>query len=288
MTPKTTKNPSINANGTLRLKPGKDGRSITLDLLRTNSQRLLENLTRDIGMRGVDNQGNLVEGHTIVHASKKLVEFSLPEVLDRNKPLVLTINGKPITSVVFDGNRLAPTDRHAAYQLAICETRGMSNHLNPTDLLPYDRAPREGYDEKLHAPITDLHTHVSTQITAADLYELSLALDKNVDEENIQPGDISQYVTYPVELLKKLKVQPEPEQRTYKIPSYEFKPLKHENLECERGQPNDRRAERNYHEAIRLKDLTERQRRAVIQAMSAPQDATKSFQQVEEDIYRHT
>lgn len=277
-----TQGPSINANGTLPLKLNEAQNTITLDLISTSSLHLWDNLTHDIALKGTNGRGAPVTVKPTLDASKRYVVFPLDKTLDQSKPLQVTVNGKPVAEFRWQDNRLIETEKHGLYQLAIHETRNMSNaNLNPPDLLPYDRSRREGYKDELHAPITDLHTHVSTQVSASDLYELSLALDKKADSPK-------HYVTYPVELLEKLKVPALPNQQLVDVDAYEFKPLQYEKLLCERGQPSDPKAPRNQYKAIRLSDMTERQRIAVISAMDAPQDGTKSFQQVEEDIYRHT
>lgn len=274
----------INANRTYGLQFNADYTALVFDLLDVStSQKLWKNLTREMALTGIDTQGKPITIPAKVNEAKRTAELALDPRLDRSKPLQVTINGKPVAEFICEEASFKPTPMHGIYQLIVAETRGMSNTLNPPDLLPYDRAPRMGYEENAHAPITDLHTHVSTQISAKDLYELSLTLDKEARE-----GEVENYVTYPIELLAKLGVPAQPTQATHNIESYEFKPLKHEQLKCERGQTDGKNAEKNYYEAIRLRDLTAKQRDAVIKAMDAPQDGTKSFQQVEEDIYRHT
>ena len=279
---------AINANGTLPLNVVEKGQALELDLLSTASQHFWHNLTPDIRLHGVDKQGKPVVVMPVVDATKRYVRFAFGTELDPLQPMQLRVNGQPISEFICENGKLGATDRHVIYQLAIHETRGMGKRLNPSNLLPYDRASREGFDEALHAPITDLHTHVSSQISAADLFKLSLDLDKKADQEAVDLGDSSRYVTYPIELLEKLKVPAEASQKLYEVPAYEFKPLQHEKLVCESGQPADPHAAKRFYKAIRLSEMTPKQRRAVIQAMDAPQDGTKSFQQVEEDIYRHT
>lgn len=273
---------SINANGTMPLSYSSG--AILLDLSSTTSKNFWHHVSSAITLQMVQANGTITEAPIAPYLDQttRQIAFKLPP-LPRDSKLQLLMHGEPISEFHLVADTLEPTALHELYQLTVSETRGLSKQLNPPTIIPYSRAARQGYDPKLHDPITDLHTHVSSQITGAELFDLSLKLDKEAANEK-------EYVTYPVELLKKLETEGKLEAgSTETLPkfvrqSYGFFPLKDEGLECEKAPRTG--GEENHYEAIRLTDLTKTQRDAVIKAMTAPEDGTRTFQQVERQYYR--
>jgi hypothetical protein len=277
MTKETTQPLSINANGTMPVSY--DGRYITLDLESVSSQNFWDHISDSLKLVVIDSHGTeqLVELPEIDRATRKIV-VRVPDDIGFAHRIQLVMHKEPISEFTIENGTLLATPSHELYQLTVSETRGLSRELNPPDLIPYSRAPRLGYEAKIHNHRTDLHTHVSSQITGAELFELSVDLDETAGKE-------SDYVVYPVELMTKLGVPLEEGQQTYTRPSYGFFPLKEEKLKCEMAAVN-LRGEANHYEGVRLSDLTSVQRRRIVAAMTAPEDGTRTFQQVEEQYYR--
>ena len=259
-------NLSININGTFAVR--REENSVVVDLSSANTNQFWLNVSR-----GAKLVGNGKEIAAVLDADAKTLSFPLAELRDKN-PLQLFIRDQPVAEFNVTDNGLHATKDHPIYQLSVAETRCLSHNLENLDAsrtIPYDREARRRFDPKKHAPITDLHTHFSSQLRAADLFDIALQADKNTENPK-------EYVTYPVGLLKLLGIA-STKQRRLTVPSFEFTPMQHEGLACEK----------NGHstcEAIRLSDLTETQQKAIIKAMDASEDETKSFQDVEREIYR--
>lgn len=214
---------------------------------------------------------------------KKRLRFALPELTVGN-PLALRMGTQPVADmVVGEHGVLTAGPLHQEYQLAPSEVRAFGRNLrrdaDPTrDMLtklPYDRQARQGFAPDKHAPCTDVHTHYSAQISGKDL--LDVALEKDLAGEAIG---------YPVELLTLLDVWPGKDeqqrpipQHTMQVPSREFNPMREEGLTCEQ---RDQQCE-----AVRIKDLTDRQKRAIIRKMDIAADGTMSFSDFDREMYRY-
>lgn len=214
---------------------------------------------------------------------KKRLQFVLPK-LEIGTTLDLSMNGQPVATMeAGDYGLLKEKPLHQQYQLAPSEVRAYGRNLrrdpNPArDLrtnLPYDRAARQTFNPHVHAPCTDVHTHYSAQISGKDLLEV--ALEKDLTGEA---------TGYPVELLTLLDVWPAKDehqrvlpQTTIHVPSREFNPMRDEGLQCEQ---RDQQCE-----AVRIKDLTDRQKRAIIRKMDIAPDGTMSFSDFDREMYRY-
>ena len=258
-------NLSININGTFGVR--REENSVVVDLSSANTNQFWLNVSR-----GAKLVGGAKTVAAAVDETKKTLRFPLAELQGKN-PLQLLIRDQPVAEFTITDDGLEATQNHSIYQLSVAETRCLSHPLNLEFLkksIPYDREARRGFDPKKHAPITDLHTHFSSQLRAADLFDIALKADKNTEKPK-------EYVTYPVGLLKLLDVTEEG-QSHLTVPSFEFTPMQHEGLACEKKGASC--------EAVRLRDLTENQRKAIIKAMDTSEDKTKNFQDVEREIYR--
>ncbi len=259
-------NLSININGTFPIRH--EGGDVVVDLISADTDQFWQNVSRETLLRAADKGIKAT-----VDATKKTLCFSL-EGLPRDTPLQLCIRDQPVAEFTVTDDGLVATPNHAIYQLSVGETRSLSQYLSPEQLtkpIPYDRAARQGFDPKKHAPITDLHTHFSSQLRAAKLFDIALKADEAAGPN----ADFA--VTYPVELLQRLGVA-QVNQSHVTVPAFEFTPMQHEGLACEKKGASC--------EAIRLRDLTEPQRAAIIKAMDTSENETKSFQDVEREIYR--
>ncbi len=205
----------------------------------------------------------------------KRVVFDLTDV-DASKPFTLTMNNQPVSDLRLENGALAAGQKHSIYQLSVSETRAygmaLSEKHGVLNMLPYDRTLREGFDPKKHAPITDLHTHSSAQVSASAMMEAALEIDQEAG------SDAAKGLTYPVELLQKLGVPAHKEQPRHSVRSYLFKPTANENLACERDGGTC--------EAIRVKDLSEDQRKAIIQKMQVMGDKIIPFGDFDPEFYR--
>lgn len=129
-------------------------------------------------------------------------------------------------------------------------------------------APRSalgGFDPALHAPITDLHTHSSAQLTAEELMKLAL----------------THQLSYPVELLEKIGIALSAQQRALCVQGYgsRFSPLEHEGLACER--------QNAVCDMLPLDALDESQRTQLQSKFNIPQDTTLSFSDFDREYYRY-
>ena len=133
--------------------------------------------------------------------------------------------------------------------------------------LPAPREVFEGFDPKNHAPITELHTHSSAQLSAPDL--IQLALDHSLD--------------YPVELLTRklgIKLSAE-EEAAIKVGGgigLRFSPGEKEGLACEKqGASCD---------VIPLAALTKEHLLQLQHQLRVPQDMTLCFSDFDRAYYR--
>lgn len=262
----------LNCNETMPVQVV-DGQ-LRIDFSSTDGKQFWKNVAEDIQLQ--TDQGNLFVPH--VDAETKYMTLPISD-LPRNQNIRILLRGQPVAefhlSTGHDPQPI-PSASHGLYQLTVAETRGLSYHLNDPapKSPPYDRMERVGFDPDKHGPITDLHTHFSSQLRPRDLFEIALHHDEAATDKE-------QYVTYPVELLEKIVPGSTKGLPQLEVNSFEFPPLKSEGLACEQGKPGTC-------QAIRLRDLTPEQRKALIRKMDASETQTKNFQQVERDIYRYS
>lgn len=207
----------------------------------------------------------------------KKLHFPLPS-LSVGTELHLRMNNQPVTTLIAEaGGQLVPAEAHTLQQLAGSETRAYGRRLRrSTDpkrdvlgKLPYDRAVRAGFDRNIHAPITDVHTHSSAQIGGAALLAAAM-------EEDLRGADP---IAYPVELLKLLGVAPDKNQHLVETEGRDFNPMREEGLACEqRGRKC---------KAVRVSELTDRQKQAIITKMDLPPDGTMGFSDFDREMYRY-
>lgn len=179
-------------------------------------------------------------------------------------PLVLTLKGQQIGRFGFnDQGELLSEKENDILRLSPFELRGLSRAK--ADEFPYPRETLQEYDAAHHRPITDLHTHLTSQISGHDLVQLA---------ESASPD-----IYYPVELLKKLDLSDEqlPADRAMK-PCYRFSPTAAEGLECERGAGDV--------ESVRIKDLSRVAKARLERALSVPDDRVTTFNDIERTVYR--
>jgi hypothetical protein len=300
----------INENATfpVRLR----GDALELDLCDSKSRDLWRHFSTGTFLELQDRNGARRDVMPVADAGTQLLHFDIPEDCDPTQPMTLRMHPddtrEPIAQFTRQGDALMPTQKHGIYQLTVDETRGLGRDLNPPTLIPYPRAAREGYDPEIHAPITDLHTHVSSQIGAADLFELAYREDERLARIEDSPegkDKMSARISYPEELLDKLGVLWKANDKNTILnrvndgsnliyaKSYFFSPTQHEGLKCEQELGKEQYAATklapSYHDGkMTSAGMNPEQRRAVVRAMDAGEDETKSFNQVEEDIYRHT
>lgn len=163
---------------------------------------------------------------------------------------------------VDENGRMTEDKGNDIRRLTSFELRGLSQPN--IDGFLQNRDKLTGYNPDKHRPITDLHTHLTSQISAHDLIEIA--------KEN--------GATYPVELLiKKLGVKEDdlPKERL-NIPSRSFSPTASEGLACEqRGSEV---------EGIKVSDLSEAVLKKLENAMSIPADRCYTFDMLERRMYR--
>ncbi len=205
------------------------------------------------------------------------VDIALPRLTDGQHVQVM-INNQPVSDFTVEGGVLKPTDKHATYQLAVSETRalgmGLSESGGVLNLLPYDRKKRKGFDPAKHAPITDVHTHSTAQITAEGMMRAASEID-------IEAGDdAGKGMAYPVELLEKLGVPMTAQQsdHTVTLPSSYFAPTAKQGLACEQREGTYR--------AVRIKDLTPDQKSAITAKIQVMGDETMPFGDFDPQMYR--
>lgn len=263
---------------------------IIVDLDRATSPRfyknLYEKLTLQLGGRTIEPAalddavlGALNEGG-MPPKGQRQVRFSLDAAQffgsQSNGEITLSINNQPV-SVFLAGGRdnreLVAGKNHALYQLAVFETRALAMDLPPEIMakIPYDRSLREGFDPKRHNPITDVHTHASAQISGESLFAAALKIDQKA--ETAADG-----ISFPVELLEKLGVPKEEGQETIEVSGRFFSPTQDEGLTCEK--------EGAVCAAIRVKDLTDMQKRIIIDKMQIMGDQCVIFSEFDREFYR--
>ena len=227
-----------------------------------------------------DNEGHFQRGfklladgqllHVTPTYREKKLEFKTSDFPADAKQLTLTLYGQPVVTLDHMNGQFIANAAHWHERLTVDEIRMIADFdkaPDPEDKLPIDRALLKGFDPAKHAPITDLHTHSSAQLSAEKL--MALAVDNQLD--------------YPLELLGKLGVTDlsEDEYRAIKFgggKGSRFSPLEHEGLLCEKqNEPCD---------VIPLSALTPEHRLRVQEQLKVPQDKIICFSDFDKQYYR--
>lgn len=266
-----TKHPTLDHNAEipvgLTYTPGKNSRMV-IDL---REFRRPDNLGGpdghfQSGMRLVADGKQLTITPTYSRERNELVfEGVLPPV---KKSLKLTLYGQPLMTYRPEDNKLRLDVTRTDARLTVDELRMLAISEVCQDHVPTNRKLYAGFDAKKHAPITDLHTHSSAQLSNKDL--IRLGLKHNLD--------------YPVELLQKLNITLTPEeQATVKIKGglgARFSPLEHETpkLLCE--------TQNEKCDVIPLTALNEAHLTLLQDQLQIAQDMTLSFTDFDRQYYR--
>ncbi len=243
--------PSLDSNGFYPFRLDRD--RLRLDLAASISPHFPIHLNRLLKLTVDGKPIPLMEGEAGL-------QWSLPP---GDALLELTIRRQPVAAFARHGDALEPTSAHSLYQLSVAETRTLGLAVEISEV-PYARSARKGFNPALHAPLTDVHTHASAQISADDL--LAIASEANV--------------AYPVALLEKLGMGPEKNQATIDMPSFEFTPLREEGLLCEQGNGA-------LCKGISVAALNVRQRASIIAQMRVGGDTTLLLSDFERTLYRY-
>jgi len=182
------------------------------------------------------------------------------------KEITLTLYGQPVFAWKRDAERFIPTSQSFNQRLSVDELRMLANYEVRPNHLPIQRKKYDGFDPQKHAPITDLHTHSSAQLSAADLMQMALALN----------------LSYPMELLEKLGITlNQAEQAALHKKGgrgMRFSPCEAEGLACEKqNEPCD---------VIPLRALTPEHQQQLQQKFNIPQDVTMCFSDFDREYYR--
>lgn len=114
-----------------------------------------------------------------------------------------TVNGKRVMQLIGrNGTQEAPMAfPHASlvneFALTISEIRQLTHPLSPEVLakIPYPRKNLRNFNRETHAPITDIHTHLSAQLAPEDLFAAAEANDKP-----------ERHIGYPLDLLEEMGI----------------------------------------------------------------------------------
>lgn len=192
-------------------------------------------------------------------------EGTFPKHLQR---LQLSLYGQPILNLAAHDNALVLSPEHAHERLSVDDLRMLATSDIRQEHLPANRTLFRGFDPKKHAPITDLHTHSSAQLSNADLMDIS----------------IKHHLDYPVELLQKLGIKLNEDERAAVKEKgglgSRFSPLEHEEprLQCE--------IQNEKIDVIPLEKLSGEHKQRVQEQLQIPQDMTLSFSDFDRQYYR--
>ncbi len=248
-----------------------------------NHSRLIEHLREALTLEYQGEQIKPVQ--TPLQAQhQKFIEFPI-EFGAFVPSLTLRMRGQPVSEFQITGHDIVEKGpKHHEYQLAASEVRGfnmaLTRDVDPKkdvlSKLPYDRAKREGFDAAKHAPITDVHTHLSAQIKAEDLLDVAFA----ADERAIPGDDKHPIIAYPVELLELLGFKyRKDDPRLVKTPVREFTPMQDEELACEKDSGEV--------PAIRITQLTDAEKQAIVKQMQIAPDMTMDSGDFDREMYRY-
>lgn len=233
-------------------------------LLGAESTRLMDRFGVTIGGKSAALGSKQVEEKD---KTKNILLNVVPNLsVDGNAPLTITLDGEPIVTAIkgADGSyHLDPARAHERLMVSELRTLSFSDNIL-TGSVPFPREKLKGFDPKKHAPITDVHTHSSAQIRPMDLIEISKAAG----------------ASYPVELMELLGINVRKTYAKYIAQgrSFEFKPLAHEELACEKKDGTC--------DVVPLEHIHENDLKTIAQAMAIAQDNTLCLSQFESKMYR--
>lgn len=259
--------PTLDHNGALSVTvhEQQDACTVAVDLSTLQAPEKLGGFHFCEGLRIVVN-GAEVSCTPTYDAVTKRLEFHSPDLVENPGPMTLELYGQPLLTLQRSGTGWVMDPSRANERLLVDEIREISDYDIRPEHLPYDRSKLKGFNPEKHAPITDVHTHSSAQVSAKDL--MQLALGKNLD--------------YPVELLEKLNIElSDAERKAIKADGgsgSRFSPCESEGLKCEQqGQPCD---------VIPLSALSDEHRARIEQQLKIPLDKILCFSDFDRAYYR--
>lgn len=194
-------------------------------------------------------------------------QFLVDIVVPHNaRTLSLQMYGQPVTTLVEEGGSWLPDPAAANERLTDTELRILATSEVCPPHVPAPRGLFKGFDPAKHAPITDLHTHSSAQLSDEKLIELALKHD----------------LDYPVELLERLGITFNgDEQKAIKVQGgfgLNFDPMRHEGLACE--------VQNEKCDVIPLRALSREHLVRLQYQLNIPQDVTMVFSEFDREFYR--
>ena len=247
----------------IRITPNEEG-DFTLharaNLSTLSNPITLNNFQRDLNLRLGEREFRF-QADPLSNVYTCTQHVSAEELADH--PFELVYKHQVLDAAQYDINRKSFTALTKPFHaLPSFEIRGLSRHR--TDRYPANRDALAGFDLTQHSPITDLHTHLTAQISAEDLLEVA---------KNNQ-------ALYPVELLRdKLGIaEDELPQARFEMKACEFVPTANERLACEAGS--------GMVEAVKVSDLTEAQLNKLARVLAVPVDRIYTFDSIEKLMYR--
>lgn len=191
----------------------------------------------------------------------------------------LHMRDQPVAEFQVTGHDMVEkTPQHHEFQLAASEVRGLNMALrrdadpkkDVLSKLPYDRKKREGFNPAIHAPITDVHTHLSAQIKSEDLLDVAFAADETGNPE----------IAYPIELLELLGFKyRKDDPRVVQTKGRGFTPMRDEGLSCEKEGQDCL--------GIRITQLTDAEKKAIVKQMQIAPDMTMDSGDFDREMYRY-
>lgn len=217
-------------------------------------------------MQGLSLQANDAEYSPTPHYDpvKQQIVFETP-IPPTTTHLTIGLQGRPVAYLNYDGSSLKVDPAKPDVRAVVSDLRMIATSERPVTGVPVPLEMLKGFDPAKHAPITDLHTHSSAQINAADL--MRMALDHKL--------------SYPVELLARLGIQLNEDEKRAISPDgvgYRFSPLEREGLACE--------VENKRCDVVPLAALTPQHRDRLQHQFQIPQDMTMCFSDFDREVYR--
>jgi adenosine deaminase len=264
---------SIDHNGQLpvAVEQGKDGAVFSIDLAQLSKpDRLVSqsgHFRNGMGFETADGQ-EITCTVRYDNTTRKLA-FHADELAADASPITLKLYGQPILTLLHSkdgGWSMDPA--HALERLTVDEIRELADYEVRPEKIPHDRALLAEFDPKKHASVTDLHTHSSAQVSAAEL--MKMALDHKI--------------LYPTELFKKfipeivLNDQEAAAVQENGARGIRFSPCEHERLKCEQDDVAC--------DGIPLSALTPEHRQQIERQLCVAQDQILCFSDFDRQYYR--
>lgn len=304
MTDLSTLTPTLDHNGDIRvdLKPTELGYRLHLDAPYLPSKRLTKQLLEGLSIRIGGKDYTPTEG-SIRSSGPGFITWDIPTDDKTAQTAEVKLYGEPLTGLrrptdKTEKNPYFDADPKLNYRrLTSSEIRMMAAADRRLPQVPYSREKLKGFDAAKHAPITDLHTHISAQIGSTDLFDIARKKDEGAGSFEHGRPVTEGIITYPVELLEKLgiKLTADQQHHVVDVPPIKFsvglKEDKHP-LQCERDpdvpvrNPVTGKMEKPTCKAIRVKELNETQRQALTRAMTVPQHLVVPTSRFDLEYYR--